>query len=226
MNDRRLLAAAAAILLAASNTSFASLIPGYPDNFRRAYDSREVALLPAYCKYTLSYRDNVPGGNDPAVINHMYAQYGVGFHALHHYCWAIMATNRALYLARTNELRVFYLKEAVADIDYVLANSQKDFVLLPELLTARAKNLMLLESGASAVADLLRAIEIKPDYWPPYAALSDYYKDSGDIEKARAILKQGLSLVPEAGALKKRLEALAGGGSTRTRGAPDVRPVR
>lgn len=206
--QRKLIALLGAALMCASNVVFGSLIPGYPDDFRRAYDPREVSLLPPYCKYTQLYRQNIPGGDNPTAIKHMYATYGPGFHALHHYCWAIIATNRALYLARSKELRAFYLKDAIGDIDYVIANSPRDFVLLPELLTAKAKNLIRLDRGAVAVGELLRAIEIKPDYWPPYAVLADYYQEMGEAKQARDILERGLSTIPDAQALKKRLVRL------------------
>jgi len=203
-----LLVAGAAGLLGNASLAYPSLVPGYPDDYRHAYDPREVAALPAYCKYTQLYRQNLPGGNDPAAIKRMYDTYGPGFHALHHYCWAIIGTNRALYLARTQQVRAFYLKDAVQDIDFVIANSPPDFVLLPELLTAKGKNLIRLGNGTVAVGELMRAMEIKPDYWPPYAVLSDFYKETGEVAKARQILERGLSFAPESNALRKRLAAL------------------
>ena len=200
--------AGAAGFLGHASVAFSSLVPGYPDDYRHAYDAREVAALPGYCKYTQLYRQNLPGGNDPAAIKQMYDTYGPGFHALHHYCWAIIGTNRALYLARTQQVRVFYLKDAIQDIDFVIANSPRDFVLLPELLTAKAKNLIRLGNGTVAVGELMRAMEIKPDYWPPYAVLSDFYKEGGEVAKAREVLERGLSFAPDAAALRKRLENL------------------
>lgn len=203
-----LCAAVAAGLLCVSNATFAELIPGYPDDFRGAYDPREVALLPSYCKYTQLYRQNIPGGNNPAEIKRMYATLGPGFHALHHYCWAIISTNRALFLAPTKQTRTFYFESAVRDINYVIANSPQDFVLLPELFTEKAKNLIRLGRGPAAVTELLRAIALKADYWPPYLVLSDYYNEQGEPAKAREVLEQGLSAVPDAKPLRTRLAEL------------------
>ena len=53
-----------------------------------------------------------------------------------------------------------------------------------------------------------RAIEVKADYWPPYARLGDYYKSAGDLGKARQILEAGLSKAPDATALQRRLAEL------------------
>src|SRR5690348_12225733 len=86
--------AVATLSLFASSLTFGEIIAGYPDDFANAYDPREVAILPAYCKYTQLFRQHVPGGNDPVEIERMYATLGPGFHALHHYCWAIMGTHR------------------------------------------------------------------------------------------------------------------------------------
>lgn len=208
-------AVAVAGLLCFSNISVAELIAGYPDDFRYVLDPREVALLPQYCKYTQVYRKLIPEGNNAAEIDRMYATLGRGFHALHHYCWAIVSTHRALFLAQTKQTRDFYLDQAVRDIDFVIANSPTDFVLLPELFTEKAKNLIRLGKGAVAVNQLERAIELKPDYWPPYAVLSDYYKDQGVVAKAREVLEQGLSAVPEAKPLRTRLAELTQPGARR-----------
>ena len=83
-----------------------------------------------------------------------------------------------------------------------------DFVLLPEILMKKGENLIRLGQGANGNLQLLRAIELKPDYWPPYAAMSDYYKKTGDLKNAREVLEKGLSASPEAKALKERLANL------------------
>jgi len=43
-----------------------------------------------------------------------------------------------------------------------------------------------------AVAELKKAIELIPDYFRPYVALAQIYKDSGDPEKEQEILNQGV----------------------------------
>jgi hypothetical protein len=58
------------------------------------------------------------------------------------------------------------------------------------------------------VHELERAIELKSDYWPPYASLSDYYRDIGDRSKAREVLEKGLVSIPGSKALKTRLAKL------------------
>ena len=74
--------------------------------------------------------------------------------------------------------------------------------------TKKGENLIRLGKSRDGVAELEQAIAIKPDYWPPYAALSDYYKAKGDSAKARELLDQGLVVAPDAKGLKMRVEGL------------------
>ena len=103
---------------------------------------------------------------------------GEPFHAMHHYCWGLMKLNRALYLARTDQARMFYFRDAISS-STMSWRSPENFILRPEILTKKGQCLIRLGRGAAAVPDLERAIELKPDYWPPYVQLSDYYKESG-----------------------------------------------
>ena len=182
-------------------------IPGYPDSVL-AFDAREVALLPLYCTYTQIFRDRVPGGNNPKIIDQWYAKLGQSFHAMHHYCWGLMKTNRALFLARDQLARRFYLTDALDELDYVIKRVPEDFILLPEILTRKGENLILLGKGQVGILELERAIELKPDYWPPYAHMSDYFKGLGDLKMAREVLERGLSLSPEAKGLLRRADEL------------------
>jgi hypothetical protein len=197
-----------------AKTVEAGPIPGYPDVVQ-GYDAREVAMLPSYCKYTQSFRDNVPGGNNPAEIKRWYSMLGRGFHALHHYCWGLMKTNRALLLTKRKDMRGFYLASAINEYNYVIKSVTPGFALLPEILMKKAENLIHLRRGPEAVKELERAIELKADYWPPYVALSDYYKAAGDVGKARECLERGLSTAPDTKALKVRLAEL-----DKTKGKP------
>lgn len=185
----------------------AQQIPGYPPHVTD-YDPREVAMLPRYCIYTQSFRDKVPGGGQKATVDGWYAEMGPTFHAMHHYCWGLMKTNRALYLAREPRTREFYLRDSITEFNYVLEHASEDFVLLPEILTKKGENLIRLGKGAIGIYELERAISLKPEYWPPYAQMSDYYKEAGDRKKARDMLEAGLAKVPDAKALRRRLAEL------------------
>jgi tetratricopeptide (TPR) repeat protein len=198
------------VVIASAIPASAQDIPGYPSNFD-AYDPREMAMLPPFCMYTMLIRDKVPGGTDSAKTESWKNALGPAFINLHHYCWGLIKTNRGVLLARKAEARASYLNYANIEFDYVIERSPADFVLLPEILTKRAENLIRLNKGALALADLERAIELKPDYWPPYAHMSDFYKSVGDRTNARSALERGLSASPDTPALTRRLAELDSG---------------
>ena len=127
---------------------------------------------------------------------------------MHHYCWGLEDMNRALYFSTSKQDREHQLNQAVSEFDYVIARVAPDFALLPEILTRRGENLLRLGNGPRAMLDLNRAIELKPDHWPPYAALSDYYKTLGDVRSAREWAEKGLSAAPGTKALQRRLAEL------------------
>lgn len=191
------------------------------------YQPRDTALLPAYCKYTQDFRERVPGGNNVAEIERLTALMGGVFIHMHHYCYGLVATNRATFFSRTPQERAQYLNTSLNEFDYVIQRAPPDFALLPEILTKKGENLIRLERGPQGLLDLQRAIEIKADYWPPYAAISDYFKETSQIAKAREWLEKGLSAAPDAKALVRRLADLdAAKEKRRTAGpGPDGKPA-
>jgi tetratricopeptide (TPR) repeat protein len=194
-------------------------IVGYPASVE-AYDSREVALLPRFCSHTMFFRDSVPGGSNPGEVLRWRSVMGPTFEAMHHYCWGLMKTNRANLLAKSATLRKFYLGDAISEYDFVIRRAPEDFILLPEILTKKGENFARLGKGPLAVLQFERAAELKPDYWPPYAQLSDYYKEAADFGKAREVLEKGLSFAPDASALKRRLMELGAAGNKARNGGP------
>ena len=119
-----------------------------------------------------------------------------------------MKTNRALYLARDQLMRRFYLTDSLDELDYVIRRVPEDFILLPEILARKGENLILLGKGQVGILELEHAIELRPDYSPPYGYISDYYKSLGDIKSARETLERGLELSPDAKGLLRRLDEL------------------
>jgi hypothetical protein len=91
--------------------------------------------------------------------------------------------------------------------------------MLPEIYTKRGENLLRLHEVGEGIVSLQHAIKLKADYWPPYAALSDYFKSAGQKATATEWLRKGLAASPGAKPLQERLSALerksaasAGGG--------------
>jgi tetratricopeptide (TPR) repeat protein len=191
-------------------------VPGYPADVRYGFDPREVALLPRYCTYTQLFRAAVPGGNDYREKERWTLIMGDAFNHMHHYCWGLMDTNRALFLVRTERWRKYYLGLSIGEFDYVIDRAPDDMVLLPEILTKKCENLSRLDRGSQAERASERAIALKPDYWPAYAAISGHYKGMGDLAKAREWLEKGLSVTPDVKALTRRLAELEADKERRT----------
>jgi len=205
-----LAALALVAFLAAGTPAYGQLdIPGYPADIG-AHDPREIAMLPRYCIFTPTFvQAGVPGSNDVQALNHWQSVMGEAvFKGMHHYCWAMMKTNRANFLAPDRPTRQAWLEISLNEFDYVIAIAPRDFILLPEILTKKGENLIALGKSVQGLGELLRAIDLKADYWPPYAQISDYYKANGDRQKAREFLEKGLSLSPDANALKRRIAEL------------------
>lgn len=181
------------------------MVPGYSDDFYYL-DAREVRLLPPYCVYT-QYFDARYRTNE-AEKKRWVAALGPTFIHLHHYCFALLKTNRALLLTKEKRYREFYLRDSLREFEYIIDRSPSDFVLLPEIHTKKGENLVRLGRGQFAVFEFERAIELNPEYWPPYAQLADHYKTTGATDKARDVLAKGLSRAPEAKALQRRLAEL------------------
>ena len=177
-------------------------------NAQFQFDQATVAKLPPYCRNALVYRDQVPDGNNKAAIEQWFRVMGGGFINIHHYCHGLQLTNRALFDSRTKMERDRALRLSIPEFDYVIQRADSTFSLLPEILTKKGENLFLLERDAEAIATLVKATEVRRDYWPPYAALSDHYKKIGKLDEARNWLKTGLAASAGAKALERRLREL------------------
>ena len=185
----------------------------------QAFDPREIRLLPPFCINTDTFRDRIPGGRNSTLIEQWHAQMGPTFIYMHHYCYGLMKTNRATLFALDQATRTFYLRDAVAEFDFVIARAAPDFYLLPEILTRKGENLIRLGLGEAGLLDLERAIELKRDYWPAYAHISDFHKSKGDLRAARQWLQQGLAESPDSKGLLRRLAELDVAEQTRRGGA-------
>ena len=171
----------------------------------------DMARLPPYCQYTQVFRRSVPEPTRSQQIEYWTKLLGPSFNALHHYCWGLLATFRSTDGRFTEERRRALLARSVDEFDYVLRNSREGLVVLPEIRTKKGQSLVRLKRVAEAIREFQLAIQLKPDYWPPYAYLSDLYRDMGERVRAREALEDGLKNVPDAQALLSRRAALQTG---------------
>lgn len=196
-------------ILAVAGLALVLLTPTHVEAEPHRFDNpREMFMLPEYCKYTQDFRANVPGGNNPAEIERWTNVMGPVYIHMHHYCYGLQAINRAAFLSPTREERVHNLGVSVNEFDYVIQRAPPDFGLLPEILTKKGESLIQMDRVGQGMAELQRAIAMKANHWPAYAAISDYYKNAGQLAKAREWLEKGLSAAPDTRPLTRRLAAL------------------
>ncbi len=170
----------------------------------------ELRFLPPYCRVHqfIDIRNKVaPTPSILAERSRWQKMIGPGFDSLHHYCWALSDIRKA-NLTPNEKNRTFYLNRAVGDIQYVLDylnQSDKPMILLPEIHLNKGFALRLLGEDAAAAQEFIAATKVLPSYSPAYGALSDYYRDSGDLEEAKRTLRLGLQHAPNSKLLKRKL---------------------
>ena len=151
----------------------------------------EIFALPPYCIARYEMETGKKMGNPDAA---KWAQaLGKDMEHIHHYCKGLIHLSRAESSGRGNE-RAKWARYALGGFNYMLRSAKPDSLLLPEIHFNKGKAYLLLQKGPLAEAEFLRTIELNPGYTQAYSALSDYYRESGAQNKARAILEQGLKL--------------------------------
>ena len=220
-------------ILTATGLAVALLAPMHPRAEEYTITPREAALLPEYCKYSQAYRSLIPGGMDEPKIKQWYEIMGGSyppptgmFHHMHHYCRGLQHRNYVKWFAKSKQEREFRWGASINEFNYVIGRAEPGFKLMPEFLTMKGESFIALGKGQLAVVEFQRAMQLKPDYWPPYVALSDYYKDLGNPKMAREVLEQALSFSPNAQGVKRRLAELDGGkAKPRTAAEPAAKPA-
>lgn len=160
----------------------------------------ELNLLPPYCQARL--------GDDKSAQARWEQILGAGnFLHVHHYCFGIAFDQRSLMLTNAKE-RKLELRRALTNYDYVLERWGPDCVLLPEVHLRKGKLLERMDRSAESVAHYRKAIALKRDWPPAYAALSDLHKKQGERVRAREVLAEGLENAPKSKMLRRRLDGL------------------
>jgi tetratricopeptide (TPR) repeat protein len=172
------------------------------------YEAKVFAFLPEWCKYTPLYSNLAPGGRNAVEGERWNRLMGPqNFMHLHHYCAALFHTSRGMYFEKTKAGRDAAFALSLGEYDYAIARVEQTFPLLPEILTKKGETLVLL-GRSEAIGPLHMAISLRADYWPAYAAMSDYFRNMGNVAEARQWLQKGLDAAPQAKPLARRLAEL------------------
>ena len=167
-------------------------------------NAEEMRLLPPYCEAKIGSERN-----NEAAQKHWREVFGfTNWHHLHHYCDGLNFFNRSFKRGSDKKASDFDLRRAIGNFDYVLTRATDDFVLLPEIMSQKARALSMLGQKSEAASLNGQVIAMQPDYIPAYIALGDFYKESGDLKKARETYEAGLKQHPGQRSLVRRLKRL------------------
>ena len=196
-------------------------IPWTVHAFDFNYDPKIFAFLPVWCKYTPVWSSSAPDLNAEEHQRWNRLMGPQNFRHLHHYCAGLFLMTRGLYFEKTRAGRDALLARSLGEYDYVIARVEPTFPLIPEILTKKGETLVLL-GRPEAMTPLHQAINLRGDYWPAYAALSDYFGNLGNVDEARQWLQKGLQAAPQSQALARRLAELDR--NTKNAGPKNVAP--
>ena len=166
----------------------------------------ELALTPPYCHDVLDPTYRIGGPKTEYWVSRM----GRGLLAVHHYCWGLINTRRALMPGVKPVIRAGLLQSVVGDYMFVIHNSPPDFVLLPEIWTRIGETQLLRSQPGAAYDAFARAREIKPDYWPAYSRWAAVLMRSGQKAEAKELVESGLRHAPDSEELREQFRKLGG----------------
>jgi hypothetical protein len=169
----------------------------------------EYAMIPKWCAYSN------PGaltpivgerGASPEVRAKVLQLRHAGCSGIHHYCWALIWSNRAFLNDTSDYDRQFHYSVAISDHQYVLDQSNKSCPMIPELYTKQGELYALSNKPQDAEAKFRQALGVKASYAAAYIGLSDLYETQGATDKALAALQAGIKANPKSTALQKKLQ--------------------
>lgn len=206
MTKFRLIAAASALVMIAfeAQANIPRLTPG------------ELALLPPFCQDVQTVNGWEQHVRESPRAPMWVSKMGRSFWDMHHYCWALTAAHRSRAAGLPPQQRAYLIGTAVEDLGYVVRNAAPNMVLLPEIFYWMGEFQGQLKQYGEAFESYRKSRELKPDYWPAYAGHADLLTSVGQRGEARAVLEQGLAIMPTELALRSRLERL---GSAVAKGA-------
>ena len=200
---------ALAIHLGCTGNAFAA-----PENITEG----ELALTPPFCQdvQTIKYGDQY--GNASPRSPYWVGLMGKTFWAMHHYCWGLIEVHRSRAAGLPQTVRDHLLSSAIGDYYYVIKNATPNFVMLPEIYLRIGEAQALKRDPIAALQSFAAARRIKRDYAPPYVRAAEVLEKIGRKNEAKALLAEGLGLMPDEPAVRSGFERLGGK-------IADVRPL-
>lgn len=179
-------------------------------SYERNLTPGELALMPAFCQDVQTVNGWEQGVRESPRAPMWVSKLGRSFWDMHHYCWARVAVHRSLATGLNQNQRDHLVESAIDDMQYVIRRAPPDMALLPEIYYFMGDYYRMLRRYGEAAESFKKSRELKADYWPAYTGHADLLLISGQRKEARAVLEQGLEIMPDEVALKSRLDRLSG----------------
>jgi len=173
-------------------------------------EESEMQLIPSYCPDTMGFKYGDAYTKTSPRAKHWVALMGESFWHMHHYCWGMINLNRARRAGVSTQTSKWLLEEVRGDFMYVTSNTPKNFVMLPEVYTRLGEVELMLRQPNRAIKAFERAIEQKPDYWPPYSHWAEFLMRAGKRPEALKTVIAGLAYSPESKVLLEQFKLLGG----------------
>jgi tetratricopeptide (TPR) repeat protein len=173
-------------------------------------NAAEAAILPAWCLvYNQAGNLRPQDTKDPEIAAKLASFMRSGCSGHHHYCWALVWANRGYFRQETDSYPAdYYYSVGIADLGYVLQNSQPTCSLIPDMHTKAGEWEALRGRPKEAEERFRKAIGIKPTHSQAYVGLSDLFESLEKNDAAIAVLQLGIKTNPTSSVLKKKIARL------------------
>lgn len=182
-------------------------------DFTRPIADGEMARLPDFCPHTMgnNKESEDPNKLGPGADKWIAKMGGVrNFKSMHHYCRAVVREHRSRAPGLSHSEREYVLGTAIDEYTYVITNTTRDFIMLPDIFVRMGDDLVLLKRHGQAAEAFLAAVRQKPDYWRAYSRWADYLVATGQRGAAIAKLEEGLRALPDEPRLREQYKGLGG----------------
>ncbi|MCK7579212.1 MAG: tetratricopeptide repeat protein [Chromatiales bacterium] len=123
-----------------------------------------------------------------------------GCGGLHHYCWALVWSDRK------SSAGSYFYGDAISDLKYVISHSKNSCAMLPIVYLRMGDVYSQSGNHESAIGYYRHAINANPKLIMAYSGMSRAFVMLGTKQKAIDALKEGLKANPNNSLLSKRLE--------------------
>lgn len=121
-----------------------------------------------------------------------------------HYCDGLRFLDRAYSAMGNKQNMKYYLGVAIDNFNYMLGHTEKDDVRRGEFHVGKARALKLMGQKSEAAAEFNKALSYKISSPDVYMALSDFFHETGNKNKALEMATEGLKSYPASKGLKRR----------------------